>query len=352
MQPRSRHAAIVLATLLAVSGMSATVSTQASAAAEKPSAPAAGVVNKARAQSLLDYWSPERMRAATPEPMPVVDAKQVQQQVDNVLPGQASEGSLPAKNLSPQTGPKSGLLAGSRAERWGRQGSGPAITIGKIYYTRTDGTNGYCSGSVINASNRSTVWTAGHCIHVGGGGSGNYFSNFIFVPDADNNREPWGRWTWKYANTTAGWQNSGNLNYDVAAIAFNSQAAHGNLQDWTGSQGYKFNQGQAWSGVNTFGFPQDGYLRTDFSGNDLWYCFGNTTRASSSDDRIHINCDMHHGASGGPWLQDLQVSRGWGYIIGAYSHRDFANGAPTNIVAKSANHGDGAINVYNDVSVH
>lgn len=351
MQPRSRHAAIVLATLLAVSGMSATASTQASAAAEKPSAPATGVANKARAQSLLDFWTEDRMRAATPEPVPVMDAKKVQEQVENVLPGKASEGSLPTRKLSPSVGPKSGLLAGSRAERWNGQGSMPAITIGKIYYTRTNGTGGYCSGSVINASNRGTVWTAGHCIHSGGGGAGNYFSNFIFVPDADNNREPWGRWTWKYANTTAGWQNSGNLHYDVAAIAFNSQAAHGNLQDWTGSQGYKFNQGQAWSGVNTFGFPQDGYQRTDFTGNDLWYCFGNTSRVSSSDDLIKINCDMHHGASGGPWLQDLQVSRGWGYIIGAYSHRAFANNAPTDIIAKSANHGDGAINVFNDVSV-
>ncbi|MEU4226267.1 hypothetical protein AB0F17_18365 [Nonomuraea sp. NPDC026600] len=351
MQPRSRHAAIVLATLLAVSGMSATVSTQASAAAEKPSAPATGVVNKARTQSLLDFWTKERMRAATPEPVPVMDVKQVQEQVENVLPGQASEGSLPTKKLSPSAGPKTGLLAGQVAERWGRQGSMPAVTIGKIYYTRNDGTGGYCSGSVINASNRGTVWTAGHCIHAGGGGSGNYFSNFIFVPDADNNSEPWGRWTWKYANTTVGWQDSGNLHYDIAAIAFNSQAAHGNLQDWTGSQGYKFNQGQAWTGVNTFGFPQDGYQRTDFSGNDLWYCFGNTSRVGTFDDLIKINCDMHHGASGGPWLQDLQVSRGWGYIIGAYSHRAFANNAPTDIIAKSANHGDGAINVFNDVSV-
>ena len=239
--------------------------------------------------------------------------------------------------------------AGDRLQRHARE-----VETDKEYrapLNRTDGTGGYCTGSVINAANKGTVWTAGHCIHSGGGGTGNYFSNFIFVPDADNNSEPWGRWTWKYANTTVGWQNSGNLHYDVAAIAFNSQAAHGNLQDWTGSQGYKFNQGQAWTGVNTFGFPQDGYQRTDFSGNDLWYCFGNTSRVGTFDDLIQINCDMHHGASGGPWLQDLQLSRGWGYIIGAYSHRAFANNAPTDIVAKSANHGDGAINVFNDVSV-
>lgn len=36
------------------------------------------------------------------------------------------------------------------------------------------------------------------------------------------------------------------------------------------------------------------------------------------------------GLAGGPGLG------AWGYIIGAYSHRDFADGAPINIIAKSA----------------
>ncbi|MFC4011368.1 trypsin-like serine peptidase [Nonomuraea purpurea] len=343
----------MLVTLLAVSGMSAALSTQASAAEKKPSASATGVVNSASTKSLLDFWTDERMRAATPEPLPALPAgKQAPEQVENVLPGLASEGSLPTRKVSGPTGPKAGLLAGSRAERWGRQGSMPAITIGKIYYTRNNGTPGYCSGSVINGSNKNTVWTAGHCIHAGGGGAANWFRDFVFVPDADNGREPWGRWTWRYANTTNGWFNDRNWSYDIAAIAFNPQSQRGNLQDWVGSQGYKFNQGQAWTGINAFGFPQDGFNRTDMTGNDLWYCFGNTTRAGAFDDRMHMNCDMFHGSSGGPWLQDLQLSRGWGYIIGANSHRDVdGNQNPVNIVYKSPYHGDGAINVYNDVSV-
>lgn len=45
------------------------------------------------------------------------------------------------------------------------------------------------------------------------------------------------------------------------------------------------------------------------------------------------------------------MAQSWGHLIGAYSHRDLADGAPTNIIAKSANHGGGAINVFNDVSI-
>uniref|UniRef100_UPI000DE51A90 trypsin-like serine peptidase n=1 Tax=Nonomuraea lactucae TaxID=2249762 RepID=UPI000DE51A90 len=263
----------------------------------------------------------------------------------------AAEGSAPTRRVDRPAAPSARPLAGPRAERWNRQGSMPAITIGKLYFTRNDGSGGYCSGSVINAANRNTVWTSGHCIHAGGGGVGNYFRNFVFVPDADNGREPHGRWTWRYANTTNGWFNNRNWSYDIAAIAFNPQPQRGNLQDWVGSQGYRFGYGQAFSDIHAFGFPQDGYQRTDFTGNDLWFVLNSTRRAGVFDDRMHMDNDMFHGSSGGPWLQDLQLSRGWGYIIGANSHRDVdGNSNPVNIVYKSPNHGDGAINVYNDVS--
>ncbi|GAA2411359.1 hypothetical protein GCM10010191_20570 [Actinomadura vinacea] len=226
----------------------------------------------------------------------------------------------------------------------------PALTTGKLYFTRTDGSGGYCTGSVITAANLNTVWTAGHCINAGSGGG--YFSNFNFVPDTDNGNIPWGTWSWKYANTTVGWANSGDPHYDVAAIAFYPQTARGSMQNFLGAQGYRFGYGQSFS-VTDFGYPQSGYNRTDFpaNGSRLYYCTGQTYRKSSSDDLIGLSCDMHHGASGGPWLTEL-ASWGGGYIVGAYSHRTVnSSGVPIDIEARSANHGDGAINVYNDVSI-
>ncbi|MEU0570370.1 hypothetical protein ABZ297_33970 [Nonomuraea sp. NPDC005983] len=354
MSARSRQAAVVVcAALLAVSGMSATANGQTSATAEpSPSSSAQGVRNTL-GKRIPGYWTKRRMRAATPEPIPAVTSATQQTQPSNLLPGRTVEGTLPQRKIA-RTGARSApALIGSRAERWYGQGNMPARTIGKIYYRRNDGTPGYCSGSVINAGNRNTVWTSGHCVHAGGGGAANWFSDFIFVPDTDNGQEPQGRWTWRYANTTLGWYNDHNWSYDIAAIAFNPQPLRGNLQDWLGSQGYKFGYGQLYPNVYAFGYPQDGFNRTDFTGNDLWYCTGSTWRTSASDDRMNMSNDMFHGSSGGPWLEDLQVSRGWGYIVGANSHRDVdANGNPTSIVYRSPNHGDGAINVYNDVTAH
>ncbi|WP_345439648.1 hypothetical protein [Actinoallomurus vinaceus] len=329
------------------------------AAAAKPVSPAdaapratTGIANTtAGARSAATYWTKARMAAATPEPAPRLTAAAAKATpVPDRLPAKSAAPARPQNAVSPSAGGDVHPLIGSTAALWSPHGQMPAITTGKIYFTRTDGSGGYCTGSVITASNLNTVWTAGHCVNAGNGGG--WFSNFLFVPDTDNGSAPWGSWSWKYTNTTNGWANSGDLHYDVAAIAFYPLNGT-NLQSRLGAQGYRFNYGQSFS-VTTFGYPQSGYNRTDFpaNGSKLYYCTGQTYRKSSSNDLIGLSCDMHHGASGGPWLTDL-ASWGGGYIIGAYSHRDVnSSGVPTNIEARSANHGDGAINVYNDVSTH
>jgi V8-like Glu-specific endopeptidase len=335
---------------LALAGANAAAARPGAAPAGAAPQAATGIVNtSAGARSTAAYWTAARRAAATPEPAPVASAKtEAAAPVADRLPAISKAPTAPARTGAHPNGTAK-LLAGSVAALWSPHGTMPALTTGKIYFTRTDGSNGYCTGSVITAANLNTVWTAGHCINAGNGGG--YFSNFSFVPDTDNGSTPWGTWSWKYANTTIGWQNSGDLHYDVAAIAFYPQSTHGNLQSFLGAQGYRFGYGQSFS-VTDFGYPQDGYNRTDFpaNGSKMYYCTGQTYRKSSSDDLMGLSCDMHHGASGGPWLTDL-ASWGGGYIVGAYSHRTVnSSGVPTDIEARSANHGDGAINVYNDVS--
>lgn len=311
-----------------------------------------GVSNTRTTKAILAYWTRERIRSATPEPIPAMTT-QPYQALKDVLPPRSAPGGRPQQAtkaaIPSAANDATALPAISRARRWRTQGKMPALTIGKIYYVRTNNTNGYCTGSVITARNKNTVWTSGHCIHKGSGGSRNYFRDFIFVPDADNGREPHGRWIWKYANTTKGWQDHSNWGYDIAAIAFYPQRRHGSLSTYLGSQGYKFGHGLRFQNIHAFGYPEDGFRRTDFTGNDLWFCRGATYRADGG--RLLMKNDMFHGSSGGPWLQDLRLSRGWGYIIGANSHRKTdSHGRPKNLDYKSPNHGDAAINVHNDVS--
>ncbi|MFI7675397.1 trypsin-like serine peptidase [Actinophytocola sp. NPDC049390] len=218
----------------------------------------------------------------------------------------------------------------------------PARTIGTLYYVRDDGTPGYCTATVITAENQSTIWTAGHCVH-GGGGRG-WFSQFLFEPDHHDGQAPYGEWEWLTAATTQGWMD-GDYDYDIGAIALFPNSL-GDIANVTGSQGYMFGQGRAWL-VTFFGYPQAGVpARPEFTGEQLFYCFGQTDQKSVIDDRMVMDCDMHSGASGGPWIYDLQSSRGWGYIVGAFSGR---NSCLCDSEAISAYHGDAAISVYNAV---
>ncbi len=336
--------------LLVVAGM-------ASGAAASPAAPAAdpaalsghGVSNDAAGIAAIDeFWTDERIRSAKPVPLPVRSSPRDGQRA-SVLSAQSGEGSAPDGG-SGDTG--SSLAAVEQAQRWNRQGSNPARTFGRILFSTANGGTGACSGSIITAGNSNTVWTAGHCIHPGGTGAGNYYQNFIFIPDNDNGAEPWGRWYYKWANTTVGWQDDQDYDLDIAAIAFWPSGQRGNLQTTLGSQGYRFGFGEDFANVHEFGYPADGYNRTDFTGLNLWYCQGEVEGESIFNDTMEAQCDMGRGASGGPWVEDLQTSRGWGYIIGSSSHRDGdENGNFINNSLYAAESGDGAINVYNDVSV-
>lgn len=341
---RSKLFRFVVAGAVAVSA-AVSFSGQAGAApADVPTAGKGVSASYEESQKILDYWTEERMRAAIDIQAPVRPEGVKADPVVNKLPGISAAGAVPKDAITNST-QDIGVLANSVAQRWHRQGQMPAVTLGKLYSS-----GGRCSGAIISAGNRNTVWAAGHCIHPGGGGAGRYFNSFMFAPDADNNREPHGRWAFKFANTTIGWQDNRNFDFDIAALAFWPQSQRGNLQDRFGSQGYKFGHGRDFGNVHSFGFPADGYRRTDFDQN-LWFCQGGARDAGWFDDRMVMNCDMGRGASGGPFLEDLQLSRGWGYIVGSNSHRDGdANGNFTSINLYSSYHGDGAINIYNNVS--
>jgi V8-like Glu-specific endopeptidase len=331
------------AALLTTIGLTTGAAAQPAPAAGAPN-PSTAVVteySQVDAQHIDAYWTPQRLRDAIPFPTPVAPAQQppASAQVPNWT--QSAPGETPA-SAAPNV-PKSeiGTQLFSRAQQWTAHGRLPASSIGKLFFTDVDGKNYACSASVITSRNRNTVWTAGHCVHAAGGGANRYYRNFIFVPDYNNGDGAQGRWTLpKIVGTTLGWRDQGNFDFDLGAVSFNPQPGRGALQDRVGAQGYHFGYGQNFTNLNNFGYPAQGYQRTDFDGQRLWYCNSNSTR-SQFDDLLVMNCDMKAGCSGGPWLQDLQRSRGWGYIVGTNSHNR------GDIREFSANHGAAATNLYN-----
>ncbi|WP_055591201.1 trypsin-like serine peptidase [Peterkaempfera griseoplana] len=328
--------------------------------AHLPAAAAAGrTATRAQAARIDAYWTAARLRAARPIPLPtrsgIPGPTASVAASEAPLPPRKGDGASPTAPHQPGGGgPDGGHRSSSApaARRWGSQGTMPARTTGKLYFTTPMG-DASCTATVINSPHRNTVWTAGHCVHPAGGGAGAYYDDFMFVPDADNGQDPHGRWTFRFATTPQAWQESGDWHYDMAALAFYPQQDGGNLADRLGAQGYYFGGGTDFPRVVDFGYPSDGYRRSDFTGRNLWYCEGPTSAVSTTDDLMTLRCDMGHGCSGGPWIVDLQADRGWGYIVGTNSHRDIDTaGGWADDRLYSASHGNAAIHLYDEVSRH
>ena len=102
-------------------------------------------------QAVVNYWTAERMENAVP-------MEQIR-----------GNGSRLAQRAP----------APAAAQEWpGPYTQYPASTHGKVFFT-LNGSNFVCSGTALNSSNRSVVWTAGHCLNEGPGA---FATNFAFVP--------------------------------------------------------------------------------------------------------------------------------------------------------------------------
>ncbi|MFI6388810.1 hypothetical protein [Nonomuraea sp. NPDC050540] len=336
---RKRFFVILGVLSLATSTVNATAATASRADPDQAAVKQAGQT----AAQLSAYWTPARIRGAKETRPANRGAGNRSTSVPKTsLPPLTSAGTRPARAAGPA--PRDVRAAIVKAQRWNSHGVMPATTIGKLFYTNDQGADRYCSASVINANNRNTIWTAGHCVHrEGGGGAQGWFTNFLFRPDFDAGSSL-GTWGWRTAASPRGWTENGDWAYDIGAIALapNSQ---GNVQDITGSQGYHFNSGRHDYQVYAFGYPEDAAPedRPEMDGQRLWYCTGATWKPGS-DSRMGFHCDMFHGASGGPVLYDLQFPRGWGYIISANSWHFFDNDE-----WRDPYLGDAAVNVYNTV---
>lgn len=285
---------------------------------------------------VLAHWTAARMRAAKAAPVRAEARTAEPQSHSHPLvsgPGSTAAGVAKPRAVAP-------LADLSQSEVWTAHGQMPATTVGKLYFDEPDGAF-ECTASVINSANKNLIWTAGHCAS---DGNGTWFTNWLFVPDyADGNR-PYGVWTAASASTPTAYLNGADRDYDFAAIKMNPNPA--NLDDVVGSQGYRFN-GAYEVNASEFGYPYDTHpARDGITGQQLRYCNGTTWRPlfwPVQPDQMGIHCDQGHGASGGPWLDDLELSRGWGYLVGNVSYH-LLDSSDEEL---SPYLGDAAVNVYN-----
>jgi len=181
----------------------------------------------------------------------------------------------------------------------------PLRTIGALFFTQ-NGSSYRCSGAVAY---RNIVWTAGHCVHDGGGSAAGWSSNFQFCPSwragAANPR--FGCYTnWSNAWVRTEWYNNEELGMDFAVIVFDSSDYPGDDVGWLGFETGR-NPVNHWAVI---GFPS----QSPFNGRSMITCQApySSMDASTNPDTVGFGCDMTGGSSGGPGIR--KISGRGGYI--------------------------------------
>jgi V8-like Glu-specific endopeptidase len=249
------------------------------------------------AQEVIDYWTAKRMRQAQPAGVTEVDSG-------------ADSGDAPV----PQAGPPIPFTSAEVTDT----NSFPNRVHGRVFFTGI-GDNGQvgnfaCSGTAVDAANRATVVTAGHCVRLNGA----WNWNFAFVPGYKDGNRPYGTWAASDESAPSGWVNSGSFRYDVgvAVMALNSGGQA--LEDVVGARGILFNQPIS-GAVRSYGYP----AQSPFNGSKLWACdstLGWTDpNFPGSPPTLGIGCDMTGGSSGGGWV--ITDGSGNGYVNGVNSYK-------------------------------
>ncbi|GIM96722.1 trypsin-like serine peptidase [Paractinoplanes toevensis] len=272
-------------------------------------------VTAAQRKAVDVYWTPDRMRLAgalVPEITPIPPDDHTPD--DHVV--------LPAR--VPDTG-----------SVW-THGTEVAATVGRLFFTFSDGYDGSCSATSVEAANRSTIVTAAHCFR----GTGDpadpdtWNHNVYFVPGYRNGTKPYGGFSIRTMFTSAPWD-TGTDSADVAVAGFDAAVATVNprradgrrLADAVGAQRIAFRAPATGEFVHAFGYPhvQSG---TRWLGARMVHCAGPVRSGPQAPLLYGMPCEMAHGASGGPHFAAFDPATGRGTVVGVTTTgSDLAGGA-------------------------
>jgi len=276
-------------------------------------------------ESIDAYWTPSRMANATP----VEADAQLQESARTYVAKQEKlhkEGKKPVRNDGPvrtSPGAESTVFGGAAEAAYNPNlpyYTPTAYTAGKVFFTK-GGLNYVCSGTIINSEGKDSVWTAGHCVH--GGSGGTWHGNWTFVPAYDDdlaNPRPYGTWSAAYLSSRTAWTNSSDYSQDIGVATMNTNFGGWHIVDYFGGQGLTVNKGKSGVYEYAFGYPSE----SPFDGGNLFRCQGSTSPEwdywFAWSQTVKIPCDMTRGSSGGGWLTSYDGN--WGYLNGVNSRID------------------------------
>lgn len=169
---------------------------------------------------------------------------------------------------------------------------------------------GRCSGTSVNAPNRSVVFTAGHCVNSGFGRW--YNQDWIFVPGYHDGVRPFGVFVAKWLGATAPWAKDGSENADVGAAVVSRNERGQRLGEAVGGDGI------AWGLSPHQVFDIHGYpVEEPFDGATQRLCSGTPFLGHDLASflwpgplNLALSCSVTGGASGGGWTIHGNVLNG------------------------------------------
>jgi V8-like Glu-specific endopeptidase len=249
------------------------------------------------ARQALRFWTPARMRQARPLQVP-----------------EPRGGGLAGASSTPATA----------GEGQGSEGGGAAVDFaevadptapgfrqnGAIFIVLPHGLGfGRCSGTAVDAPNRSVVITAGHCVSQ----ARHWFAqDWVFVPGYHDGVRPFGIFVAKWLGATSPWVDHGSENADVGAAVV-SRNEHGQrLGTAVGGDDI------AWGLSPNQVFDVHGYpVAPPFDGASQRVCTGTPFLGHDIASflwlgplNLALSCDVAGGASGGGWTIHGDVLNG------------------------------------------
>ena len=291
--------------------------------------------NTAQQSASLNYWTPARMGAAKPYPIPVAH---IQKNVPSKqsIPGKAgSAGGTAPSGVKAATQIQSAPAAASAVQpalnggldypfpytRYpvypaANRNTYPWTVNGKLFFTQ-DGGSFVCSATSVVAPSKTRVWTAGHCV-ASGEGLHHFDTSAVFVPAYNNGTAPFGTFAATNYTTATAWINNGDLSVDFGAFHTGKNAKGQTLAAAVGTAGFTWNQSDEQEWLDD-AWPQ----AAPFNGKTEQEVNAPTAVRVNiggiGQDAMGIGSNLTGGSSGGSW----RMYAGGQYVGFVGSHNDF-----------------------------